>query len=284
MKKHGLSGWTGGLDNARRRFGVCRFYQQQISLSRVLCELNSEEEVRDTILHEIAHALAWERYGESCGHDRRWKAICVEIGARPVACYDSGVVQPTAPWALVHRETGEVFYSYHKRPRRDWSKSWIRGRKSETLGFLEIRASASVSFPEKNSTAMSTDTAEFTSQSVGGFREKLLDHVNTFARDQGLTVSPGASVKYDANNCQITLTFSVPEEEGVDRQRLEFEALAGVFDLKEEDYQRTFRVNGTEFQLIGFKLKNRKYPVIATDPGGRKYKFELSVLEKLKAT
>jgi predicted SprT family Zn-dependent metalloprotease len=41
--------------------------------------LNSDEEVRDPILHEIAHAIA----GLKNGHNPVWKSICRRIGARP---------------------------------------------------------------------------------------------------------------------------------------------------------------------------------------------------------
>ena len=113
---------------------ACAGPEKTISISRPLCELNSDDEVRDTVLHEIVHALAWKRHGENCGHDARWKKICVEVGARPVACYDGNdVTQPDAPWVLAHKETGEVFRSYFKRSNRNWSKIWIRGRKADTF-------------------------------------------------------------------------------------------------------------------------------------------------------
>ena len=39
--------------------------EKTIGISRPLCALHSDDEVRDTILHEVAHALAWKRYGET---------------------------------------------------------------------------------------------------------------------------------------------------------------------------------------------------------------------------
>ena len=99
MRRHGLAEWSFAFDHARRRFGSCRYASKTITLSRPLTFLNSEEQVRDTLLHEIAHALA-----PGDGHGRRWKAACVRIGAKPVRCYtDRTVVSPPrqpAPYLL----------------------------------------------------------------------------------------------------------------------------------------------------------------------------------------
>jgi hypothetical protein len=142
LREHGLtdSGWTGGLDRAARRFGVCRGKQKRITLSLALVRLNEEDEVRDTVLHEIAHALALEEFGVNCGHDDRWKAICVRIGARPSRCFDGEEVRmPKGTWFLIHRDTAEVYRSYTRRPgRSDHSETWIRGRKRETYGKLLV--------------------------------------------------------------------------------------------------------------------------------------------------
>jgi predicted SprT family Zn-dependent metalloprotease len=83
MNRHGLADWAFRFDHARRRFGSCRMRAKLITLSRMLTLLNSETQVRDTILHEIAHVLT-----PGDGHGQRWKDKCVEIGARPERCYD----------------------------------------------------------------------------------------------------------------------------------------------------------------------------------------------------
>jgi hypothetical protein len=48
----------------------------------VSVDRNGAEEIVDTILHEIAHALVGPRHG----HDTVWKAKCTDIGARPERC------------------------------------------------------------------------------------------------------------------------------------------------------------------------------------------------------
>lgn len=85
LKEHGLSqrGWIIQFDHAKRRFGQCRYRSRVISLSRPLTDANDFERVKDTILHEIAHALV----GPGHGHDSVWKRKCVEIGAKPERCF-----------------------------------------------------------------------------------------------------------------------------------------------------------------------------------------------------
>lgn len=72
--------WTRG----KRQFGAAVFHgkKRTLRLSRPLVELNSEEEVRDVILHEIAHFLA----GHEAGHGPLWKRYAVLVGARPERC------------------------------------------------------------------------------------------------------------------------------------------------------------------------------------------------------
>lgn len=142
MYKHGLTqeGWTFAFDNAKRRLGVCNYTNRQIGLSRYLVVLNEEAQVRETILHEIAHALSMIRYGrKAAGHGPLWKKVCEEIGAKPERCCASDeVTMPRGSYILRHIETGEVFREYYQKPKRDLSRTWIRGRKEETYGKLEV--------------------------------------------------------------------------------------------------------------------------------------------------
>jgi predicted SprT family Zn-dependent metalloprotease len=48
--------------------------------------ITSEHDWRDTVRHELAHALAYERWGSSQGHNTNWKSVCREIGAEPTRC------------------------------------------------------------------------------------------------------------------------------------------------------------------------------------------------------
>lgn len=76
LEKHGLQSWRFGFDQAMRRGGRCTFDRQEISVSEQFAFAASDEEVTDTILHEIAHALV----GPKHGHDATWKAMAKRIG------------------------------------------------------------------------------------------------------------------------------------------------------------------------------------------------------------
>jgi len=48
--------------------------------------ITSEHDWRDTVRHEVAHALTYEKYGSGQGHNHNWKHVCREVGAEPIRC------------------------------------------------------------------------------------------------------------------------------------------------------------------------------------------------------
>ena len=83
MDAHGLVGWRIKLDHARRRAGQCDFTNKTISLSRLYVRHADIDHIRDTILHEIAHALVGPRHG----HDAVWRQKAREIGCTAARCH-----------------------------------------------------------------------------------------------------------------------------------------------------------------------------------------------------
>jgi len=82
MAEHGVTApWTFEFDNAKSRMGACNYQRRRISISRYFTEHATEAQVRDTILHEIAHALT-----PGAHHGTRWKAVALRIGATPRSC------------------------------------------------------------------------------------------------------------------------------------------------------------------------------------------------------
>ena len=112
MDEHGLTSWRLVFDNAKTRAGVCRPARKEIGLSRALTQLHSEAEVRDTVLHEIAHALV----GAGHGHDAVWRAKALEIGCSGTRCVPETAPRVEGPWKGTC-PAGHVV-TRHRRPER----------------------------------------------------------------------------------------------------------------------------------------------------------------------
>ena len=82
MDRHGLADWSIRFNDAEKKLGVCRYREKRIELSRRHAVNGAPEQVTDTILHEIAHALA----GPEAGHGPEWKAVARQLGATPKSC------------------------------------------------------------------------------------------------------------------------------------------------------------------------------------------------------
>lgn len=111
MTKHGVD-WEFGWDRARRRAGQTNFTDRKITLSRTLTELCTPEQVTQTVLHEIAHALV----GPGHGHGPVWKNMAKRIGAQPQRCTGPDFPVSPAPWQAVC-DSGHVHRRY-RRPQR----------------------------------------------------------------------------------------------------------------------------------------------------------------------
>ncbi len=112
MSEHGLDGWAVGLDRAKTRAGACRFRSRKITLSAYLTALHSEDEVRDTLLHEIAHALV----GPGHGHDAVWRAQALAIGSSGQRCTAEDSPRIAGDWVGRCAHGHEV--TRHRRPTR----------------------------------------------------------------------------------------------------------------------------------------------------------------------
>jgi len=97
MEDHGLIGkhWCFEFEHCKRSLGRCHYDSKKITLSKWYVELNEEEDVEDTILHEIAHALTFLTYGrEGKGHGVLWKRMCRKIGAKPNTTHQGVIEYP----------------------------------------------------------------------------------------------------------------------------------------------------------------------------------------------
>jgi predicted SprT family Zn-dependent metalloprotease len=99
LAQHHLSRWSFRFDNGRKRAGSCQYGTQVISLSYEFAKYAPAEEIDDTILHEIAHALV----GNAHHHDDRWRATALAVGGSGRRCHD---LQFTPPRYIVRCECG----------------------------------------------------------------------------------------------------------------------------------------------------------------------------------
>jgi predicted SprT family Zn-dependent metalloprotease len=90
MAMHGLDDWEFRFDNGKRRFGRCSPGSKLITLSIHLTHLNDEKEVCNTILHEIAHALA----PKCAHHGPSWRRIAKSIGCTGDRCCNDAITPP----------------------------------------------------------------------------------------------------------------------------------------------------------------------------------------------
>src|ERR1043165_1542758 len=63
-------------------YGLCSYKDKCIILNAFHIDTHPDFEVKDTINHEVAHALV----GPGHGHDFTWKDKAIQLGATPTAC------------------------------------------------------------------------------------------------------------------------------------------------------------------------------------------------------
>ncbi|MGK3953901.1 SprT-like domain-containing protein [Microbacterium sp. I2] len=103
------SSWTFAFDNAKRRAGLCDYTHKRISVSRYLAARYDDDTNHQTLLHEVAHALA----GAGAGHGPRWKAVARELGYVGGTTHGGETATELAPWIGVC-PSGHVAYRHRK--------------------------------------------------------------------------------------------------------------------------------------------------------------------------
>lgn len=115
-----LSMWRFGFSNKKASYGTCYYKKRIIALSSYFVDSMTDEAIKDTLIHEIAHALTPGRH-----HDWVWRRKCIELGG-------NGQVRGSAKEFLKDNVTLESKYSLvcpccgkitpiHRKPKRIYS-------------------------------------------------------------------------------------------------------------------------------------------------------------------
>ena len=118
MKVHNLWNWTFDWHNKKIVFGTCNHTKQIIYLSKALVLHMEVNAVKNTILHEIAHALV----GSGNGHNYIWERKAIEIGCdgNRTNNYESVNKNVVAKYIGICNCCGKK-YKMHRLPKRHYS-------------------------------------------------------------------------------------------------------------------------------------------------------------------
>jgi hypothetical protein len=101
IREHGLKGWKARIDvgsvfpDKEQTFGFCLVGLKQIHITPFCIQRCTPLEIKDTVLHEIAHALVGN--GVKHAHGVEWQGMAEKIGVRGdhildcvIGCSDRG--------------------------------------------------------------------------------------------------------------------------------------------------------------------------------------------------
>ena len=112
FEQHGLTdfGWRLEFRNYGHRIGCCYSGHRIIALDAFYADNNSEANVLDTLLHEIAHALV----GAHHRHGPMWKAMALRLGCIPKACSKTDILVRPGKYQAICPTCARPFHKYRK--------------------------------------------------------------------------------------------------------------------------------------------------------------------------
>jgi len=134
MNEHGLiaDGWYFEWSRGKMTLGSASASRKRIKLSYHYATLNDADEVRDTILHEIAHA----KVGPGNGHNHVWRAMCIQIGAKPTRC-STTATSPPPNYLVVCPVHGTIATRYRRRAAHKMLEYSCKRCGKSSLGLLQ---------------------------------------------------------------------------------------------------------------------------------------------------
>lgn len=112
-----------------------------------------------------------------------------------------------------------------------------------------------------------------TKQNIQAVKTRLMAAMLAELEALGLQAEWGKGT-FTGNNLSTRLEITVDRgEETVTRAEEDFRRCAPRFGFSPDDFGRHFVSGSRRFAIVGWAPKNRKYPVIAEDENGNRYKF-----------
>lgn len=105
--------WSFDFDHARRRAGLCSYTKRRITVSRYLAARYDDDENRQILLHEIAHALV----GPAAAHGPAWRRAAAQLGYTGGRTHPGEAADELAPW-VGECPSGHVVYRHRRTTRR----------------------------------------------------------------------------------------------------------------------------------------------------------------------
>ncbi|WP_309127585.1 SprT-like domain-containing protein [Microbacterium sp.] len=112
IRLHLDESWSFDFDNAKRRAGLCDYRRKRITVSRYLAARFEDDEIHQTLLHEVAHAIV----GHAAAHGPEWKRAARELGYVGGTTHTGETATELAPW-IGRCPAGHVAYR-HRKPAR----------------------------------------------------------------------------------------------------------------------------------------------------------------------
>lgn len=108
-EKYSLSEWRFGKNRRKTSLALTNYTKKTVTISQYFLESCTQKQMKNTVLHEIAHILA----GHASAHGPRWKKIAREIGCDAEVCGQMN--QPPGKYTL-YCPQGCFKRQYYRRP------------------------------------------------------------------------------------------------------------------------------------------------------------------------
>jgi len=117
----------------------------------------------------------------------------------------------------------------------------------------------------------------FNKKTANALMADILSALQPLATTRGLTIE-GAGGSFDDGSLSVRIKVSAQTEDGTP---VNFHNHATRIGLPGDCYGKTFTVAGHTYRVVGIRLRNRRYPVLATrSDDGKTYKLDVYTVSR----